>query len=141
WATSSTVNKAMVTWHPIVRLSILCSFGRSPSNGDCLDNECRFVVPAIGGDRAGWIVNSCSLCGEREHLATVEQPDEPGLVVAGQPVKTGLGVLRHGEQPEQVLGRPTEGVRLVTPADEEASAIVHGLLPALGREAIWAAGF
>src|SRR5262249_36962654 len=59
---------------------------------------------------------------------------------AGQPIKTWLGVVRLGDQPEQVPGRPTEGVRLVTPAGEEASAILYRIPPPLGRNQRGAAG-
>src|SRR5262249_45471125 len=93
----------------------------------------------VGGDRARWIVNSRSLCGEREHLAPLKQPDKPGLVAAGQPAKTGFGVLWDGDQAEQVPGRPAEGVRLVPPAGQKRLAVGNDVLPAVDADELGAA--
>src|SRR5262249_33534183 len=95
--------------------------------------ERRFVEAAIDSDGAGRALDRGSRRGERDYRLSLQQPDQAGLVVAGQPVKTGLGVLWHGDQAEQVPGRPAEGVRLVTPAGQKGLAAGNGLLPALHR--------
>src|SRR5262249_11500008 len=48
-------------------------------------------------------------------------------IVAGEAIKTGLGVSRYGEQAEQPPGSPAEGARPVTPAGQEAPAILRAV--------------
>jgi hypothetical protein len=45
--------------------------------------ECRLVVTAIDGDRSGRVLDRGGRLGQSHHLAAAEQPDQPGLVVAG----------------------------------------------------------
>src|SRR5262249_50698562 len=101
--------------------------------------ERRLVVPAVDGDGAGRALDRGGGLGQRDYRAPPQQPYEPHLVVARPPVKTGLGMLWHGDQAEQVPGRPAEGMRLVAPAGEEAPAILDGDLPAADRDQVGAA--
>src|SRR5262249_39914981 len=76
----------------------------------------RLVVLAVDGDGAGRPLNRCGGPGERDYRPSLQQPDEPDLVVAGQASVARVRLGRGLVEAEQVPGRPAEGVRLVAPA-------------------------
>ena len=98
-------------------------------------------MSAIEGDRAGRVLDRGGGLGERHHLAALQQPDQAGLVVAGQAAIARVRTLRRLVEAEQILGGPAERLGLLAPAGEEAATVLDGEPPAVDRDQVGAAGF
>src|SRR5262249_1339156 len=92
------------------------------------------------GDRyPGGVLNRCGGLGEGDYGPSLEQPDQAGLVVAGQLAVGRMRRRRRLVEAEQVARGPAKRLRLVAPALEERASIVDSELPAVDRDEVRAA--
>src|SRR5215831_2664312 len=102
--------------------------------------ERGLVVPAVNRDRAGRVLDrSCGL-GERHHPPALQQPNQAGLVVAGQASVARVRLGRRLVEAEQVLCVPAKHLGLLAPLGKEAATVLDGLLPAIVWNEVRAAG-
>src|SRR6516164_1656574 len=101
--------------------------------------ERGLVVPAVNRDRTGRVLDRGCGLGERHHLPALQQPNQAGLVVAGQASVARVWLGRRLVEAEQVLCFPAKRLRLVAPAGEERAGIVDSELPAVDRDEVRAA--
>ena len=96
----------------------------------------RRVVFAVGGRRAARASDRGGISGERQNLAALQEPNEAGLIVAGQASIARARVLRRSVQPEQVRTRPTKRLGLLTPGCKKPACVLYGLFAALDRDVV-----
>src|SRR5215467_8056454 len=88
--------------------------------------ERGLVASAIGRDGPGRVLNRCGGLGEGDYGPSLEQPDQAGLVVAGQPAVARMRRRRRLVEAEQVARGPAERLGLLAPPRHEPTAVLHG---------------
>src|SRR5262245_3856772 len=74
---------------------------------------CRF--DAVGRDGPDRVLDCCGRLSERHHLPALQQPDQAGLVIAGQAAVARMWLRGWHLEPEQVASGPTERLGLLSP--------------------------
>jgi hypothetical protein len=98
-------------------------------------------VLAVDRDGAARALYRRGSLGEGDYRLALQQPDQPGVIIAGQTTEARVWICRDREQPEQVLGGPAEGFGLITPGDQKAPAVLDTLLPTGNRNQLRAPTF
>ena len=97
----------------------------------------RLVQLAIRQD-GSCALNSRRSCRQSDNGPAAQQPDQAGLVVAGQSAIVGCRSLGWGVQAEQLTRRPAERLGLLAPCSQKLPPVRDRLLPALGFDQIGA---
>ena len=86
-------------------------------------SQCRTIILAEYSDVAGGISDRRGGCGERDHLAALQQPAQASFAIATQPPIGWVRVVRRLVQAEQISARPGKPLSCFAPLANECPAI------------------